>query len=60
MNSVLLTIAANLTSLACIIGAILLALKDKGAWGWFLLAGLLLAVGEVTFGGRGKGKDERK
>lgn len=31
----------NLFSVACIIGAIVLAIYDKEGWGWLVLAGLL-------------------
>ncbi|MCX6929263.1 MAG: hypothetical protein NT154_39495 [Verrucomicrobia bacterium] len=58
MKSILLTISANLTSLACIIGAIWLALEDKTGWGWFLFAGVLLAAGAVTLDARGKRKHD--
>ena len=36
--------AANLASLACVIGAILLAHAGIAGWGWFLAVGLLLAT----------------
>jgi drug/metabolite transporter superfamily protein YnfA len=58
MKSVFLTLFANLASLACIVGAIWLALKDKTGWGWFLMAGVVLAVGAVTLGSDGKRKDD--
>jgi uncharacterized membrane protein HdeD (DUF308 family) len=56
MKSILFTISANLTSLACIVGSIWLALEDKTGWGWFLFAGVLLAAGAVTLDARGKAK----
>jgi hypothetical protein len=36
MKPVLLLLASNLTSLACAVGAILLALNGIAGWGWFL------------------------
>jgi hypothetical protein len=42
MNKVALVLAINLGSLACVVGAILLALNDKGGWGWFLIAGVVM------------------
>jgi phage tail protein X len=39
----LICLAANLASLACVIGAILLAHAGIAGWGWFLAVGLLLS-----------------
>ena len=34
----------NLVSLACIVGAIVLALNDKSGWGWFVFGAIILHV----------------
>ena len=44
MRFALIYMAANLASLACVIGAILLAHAGIAGWGWFLAVGLLLAT----------------
>jgi hypothetical protein len=51
MKGPLFALASNLCSLACIIGAIVLAMNDKGIWGWFLIAGVALAT-SVTWAER--------
>jgi hypothetical protein len=42
MKFAFVVLFANLTPLACAIGAVLLALNGIGVWGWFLCASLLL------------------
>ena len=46
----LLLLLINLPSIACVICALILALKNKDGWGWFLFVALLLAAtsGEVV------------
>ena len=44
MNKFAVLLAANLGSLACIVGAILLALNDKSGWGWFLITGFAMSA----------------
>jgi hypothetical protein len=42
MNHALILLLANLTSVACVIGGIILALHGIAGWGWFLfMSGLL-------------------
>jgi hypothetical protein len=41
MNLALL-LFAHLPSIACVIGAIILALHDIGGWGWFLFGAVML------------------
>jgi hypothetical protein len=41
MKPALLLLASNLTSLACAVGAILLALNGIAGWGWFLAIALM-------------------
>jgi hypothetical protein len=48
MNSTLLLLAANLCSVACVVGAILLALHGIGGWGWFLLIAVMTSYGIKT------------
>ncbi len=43
MRSAFIFLAANLASLACVIGAIFLAHAGIAGWGWFLAVGLLLS-----------------
>jgi hypothetical protein len=40
MNPTLLLLVSNLTSLACVVGAILLAINGISGWGWFLAIAL--------------------
>lgn len=42
MNASLTLLLANLSSVACVIGAVILALHGIAGWGWFLLVALLL------------------
>jgi hypothetical protein len=44
MNDPFLILAANLTSIACVIAAAVLASKGTEGWGWFLLIALLSGV----------------
>ena len=41
MNTTLVLLIRNLPSIACAIGAIVLALHSIGGWGWFLLIAIL-------------------
>lgn len=43
MNQSLLLLLSNLTALACVIAAAVLAVKSIAGWGWFLFVGLLMA-----------------
>jgi len=54
MKYLLANLGGNLVSMACIAGAIYLAVHDKEGWGWFLFVGLVCA-GSVNFG---KSKDD--
>lgn len=42
MEFVILVFFRMLPSVACIVGATLLAMNDKPGWGWMLFVGLLL------------------
>ncbi len=42
MNPSLILLLANLSSVACVIGAIILALHGIAGWGWFLFLAVLL------------------
>lgn len=43
MKTALMIIFANLSSVACVIGAIHLASKNIEGWGWFLFVAILCA-----------------
>lgn len=43
MNHPFLLFAANLTSVACVVGAAYLANKGTEGWGWFLFVAVLCA-----------------
>ena len=42
MNTILVLLIRNLPSIACAIGAIILALHSAPVWGWFLLTALVI------------------
>jgi phage tail protein X len=42
MNHALILLLANLSSIACVIGAIILAFHGIAGWGWFLFLAVLL------------------
>jgi phage tail protein X len=42
MKDILIILIAFTPKVACIVGAILLAMNGISIWGWFLLAGLLI------------------
>jgi hypothetical protein len=44
MKHELLLFFSNLTSIACVIGAIFLALHGIAGWGWFLLIAVMTAT----------------
>tara|TARA_R110000868_G_scaffold29897_9_gene111264 strand:+ start:3043 stop:3204 length:162 start_codon:yes stop_codon:yes gene_type:complete len=41
MKTAFILLLCSLTSIACVIGAIILALHSIGGWGWFLLIAIL-------------------
>ncbi len=41
MKWLLASLAANLISLSCVIGAIVIAISGKDGWGWFLLVAVI-------------------
>lgn len=41
MKPLLIALISNATSIACVVGAIILASKDAEGWGWFLFVALL-------------------
>ena len=42
MNHALILLLANLSSIACVIGATILAFHGIAGWGWFLFVAVLL------------------
>lgn len=40
MKNILFALLANATSIACVVGAIFLALNGIPGWGWFLIIAL--------------------
>ncbi len=48
MNPTLLLLISNAVSIFCVIGAVILASKEKEGWGWFLLVALLCCATITT------------
>lgn len=50
-QTLLLIFVANIPSICCIVGAIVLAVKKCGGWGWFLFVAALLhtTIGSLTY-----------
>ena len=49
MKLFMTTIAINILSISCVIGAILLAYNDLEGWGWFLLVAAICSGGSVKY-----------
>jgi hypothetical protein len=48
MNTTLLLLISNVVSIACVIGAVILASKGTEGWGYFLLFALLCSTTLAT------------
>jgi hypothetical protein len=51
MKNVFLLLAANSTSLACAIWAIIMAMHDKPGWGWLLFVAFFTTTVKFKSGG---------